>query len=78
MVLRAPCFLLGSMPWTLPALRALFQGWRRSVREFDAQLFLRFWVLFVLVFFSVSDSKLIPYILPAVPALALLAAGAAR
>jgi hypothetical protein len=31
--------------------------------------------VFVLVFFSASDSKLIPYILPAVPALALLCAG---
>jgi 4-amino-4-deoxy-L-arabinose transferase-like glycosyltransferase len=66
--------LLGSMPWTLPALRALCRGWRRSTGEFDARLFLRVWVLFVLVFFSVSDSKLIPYLLPAFPALALLAA----
>jgi 4-amino-4-deoxy-L-arabinose transferase-like glycosyltransferase len=41
---------------------------------FDAGLFLKFWVAFVLVFFSVSDSKLIPYILPALPALALLVA----
>ncbi len=33
------------------------------------------WVVFVCVFFSLSDSKLIPYILPAMPALALLIAG---
>jgi 4-amino-4-deoxy-L-arabinose transferase-like glycosyltransferase len=32
------------------------------------------WCIFVLVFFSLSDSKLIPYILPVVPALALLCA----
>ena len=38
------------------------------------ELFLWIWVLFVCVFFSLSDSKLIPYILPAMPALALLIA----
>jgi len=76
-------FLLGSMPWTLPALRALIQGWRPPVQgwrtpgprpAFDATLFLRIWVLFVCIFFSLSSSKLIPYILPAFPALALLMA----
>jgi 4-amino-4-deoxy-L-arabinose transferase-like glycosyltransferase len=71
-----PVFLLGSLPWTVPALRALATGWRSTpVRRFDPALFLRLWVLFVLVFFSLSDSKLIPYILPAWPALALLMAG---
>lgn len=71
-----PVFLLGSLPWTVPALRALATGWRRApVPRFDPAQFLRLWVLFVLVFFSLSDSKLIPYILPAWPALALLMAG---
>jgi 4-amino-4-deoxy-L-arabinose transferase-like glycosyltransferase len=44
-------------------------------RPFDARRVLWIWCVFVLVFFSASDSKLIPYILPAVPALALLCAG---
>jgi 4-amino-4-deoxy-L-arabinose transferase-like glycosyltransferase len=70
----APVLLLGSLPWTLSALRVLGSGWRRRARGFDAALFLRLWVLFALLFFSVSDSKLIPYILPALPALALLIA----
>jgi 4-amino-4-deoxy-L-arabinose transferase-like glycosyltransferase len=67
-------FLLGCLPWTLPALRVMFLGWRRPARggAFDAALFLRIWVWFVLVFFSASDSKLIPYVLPAFPALAVL------
>jgi len=66
-------FLLGSLPWTLPALRALLLDWPRpgARRGFDAGLFLKIWVWFVCVFFSLSDSKLIPYILPAMPALAL-------
>jgi len=41
---------------------------------FDARRVLWIWCVFVLVFFSASDSKLIPYILPVVPALALLCA----
>jgi 4-amino-4-deoxy-L-arabinose transferase-like glycosyltransferase len=66
-------FLLGSLPWTLSALRVLFLDWPRvgSRGTFDSRLFLKLWVWFVCVFFSLSDSKLIPYILPAMPALAL-------
>jgi 4-amino-4-deoxy-L-arabinose transferase-like glycosyltransferase len=70
----AVVFALGSIPWTLSALRVVLLGWqRRAPRgQFDATLFLWLWVVFVGVFFSLSDSKLIPYILPAMPALALL------
>ncbi len=69
-------FLAGSLPWTLPALGVLVQGWwRRPARGvFDAALFLRIWILFVVLFFSISDSQLIPYIVPAFPALAWLIA----
>jgi 4-amino-4-deoxy-L-arabinose transferase-like glycosyltransferase len=41
-------------------------------------LFLWVWTVFVVVFFSLSDSKLMPYVLPALPALALLIATADR
>jgi 4-amino-4-deoxy-L-arabinose transferase-like glycosyltransferase len=69
-------FLAGSVPWTLPALRVLGDGWRRrAVRAmFDPALFLWIWIVFIGVFFSLSDSKLMPYILPVMPALALLIA----
>jgi 4-amino-4-deoxy-L-arabinose transferase-like glycosyltransferase len=69
-------FVLGSIPWTLPALRAVATRWRRRVAPgcFDPLVFLWVWVVFVLVFFSLSDSKLVPYVLPAMPALALLVA----
>jgi 4-amino-4-deoxy-L-arabinose transferase-like glycosyltransferase len=70
-------FLAGSLPWTMAALRILASGWRaRSAPgEFNHALFLWIWIVFVLVFFTLSDSKLIPYILPAMPALALLVGG---
>ena len=67
--------LLGTLPWTHAALRALTHGWsRRAAAQFDAPALLRIWVLFIVVFFSLSDSKLIPYVLPALPALGLLIA----
>lgn len=69
-------FLLGSIPWTLSAVRVMLRGWQRGAGSgaFNPTLFLWIWVLFVCVFFSLSDSKLIPYILPAMPALAFLIA----
>jgi 4-amino-4-deoxy-L-arabinose transferase-like glycosyltransferase len=72
----AAVFALGSIPWTLPALRVMAVGWRRRVPrgQFDPVLFLWIWVVFICLFFSLSDSKLIPYLLPAMPGLALLVA----
>ncbi|HME37644.1 MAG TPA: phospholipid carrier-dependent glycosyltransferase, partial [Steroidobacteraceae bacterium] len=70
-------FLAGSVPFTLSALRALGGGWRRAPAvggAFQPVLFLWIWVVFIGVFFSLSDSKLMPYILPVMPALALLIA----
>jgi 4-amino-4-deoxy-L-arabinose transferase-like glycosyltransferase len=69
-------FLAGTVPWTLSALRVLGGGWRRhaSPAAFNPTLFLWIWVVFISVFFSLSDSKLMPYILPLMPALALLIA----
>jgi 4-amino-4-deoxy-L-arabinose transferase-like glycosyltransferase len=69
-------FLAGTVPWTVSAVRVLGGGWRRdAVRtQFNPTLFLWIWVVFIGVFFSISDSKLMPYILPALPALALLIA----
>jgi 4-amino-4-deoxy-L-arabinose transferase-like glycosyltransferase len=72
----APVLLLGVLPWVSQALRVLATGWRRQepVGRFDARRLLWIWSVFVLVFFSASHSKLIPYILPAIPTLALLVA----
>ena len=69
----AVIFIAGTVPWTLSAVRALLVGWRRDPagQEFQPVLVLWIWVMFVVVFFSLSDSKLMPYILPAMPAVAL-------
>jgi 4-amino-4-deoxy-L-arabinose transferase-like glycosyltransferase len=69
-------FLIGTVPWTVPALRVVASGWRARAGggAFSPAFFLWIWVIFICVFFSLSDSKLMPYILPAMPALAVLIA----
>jgi 4-amino-4-deoxy-L-arabinose transferase-like glycosyltransferase len=66
---------VGFLPWMvfLPSAlrRAGAGGWAR-LREDSATVALLLWALFPLLFFSFSSSKLIPYILPSVPPLALL------
>ena len=73
-----PVLLLGLFPWVVfggQALRrALAGGWRaRGERAED--WFLVIWIGFITLFFSKSDSKLIPYILPVFPAAAVLIGG---
>ena len=61
-----------ALPWLIPA-------WRRDLREGDARLLLLLgWIALVVLFFSVSPGKRGVYLLPAVPALALVAAPHAR
>ncbi|MBU0753194.1 MAG: phospholipid carrier-dependent glycosyltransferase [Gammaproteobacteria bacterium] len=68
-----PILLVGLMPWTL----AMFGGLWRAVKadptsRFQPARFLLAWCVVVFGFFSVSSSKLVPYILPIFPALAAL------
>ncbi|GAC1303318.1 MAG: glycosyltransferase family 39 protein [Steroidobacteraceae bacterium] len=72
-----PVLVVGIIAWLPQGTRALIAPpvGRGPRGEFDAPRLLWVWCVFVLVFFSFSDSKLIPYILPAIPALALLCAG---
>lgn len=63
-----PILLLGIFPWTGFLIGAL-----RYIQKNDAtSIYLVIWPLFILIFFSISDSKLVPYILPCLPPLAIL------
>jgi len=72
----AAMFAIGALPWTPLYLRAWRHGFAPAAaagaRPFDAGRFLALYALVVLVFFSLSESKLPAYILPVFPALALL------
>src|SRR5271170_3200037 len=67
-----PILIAGCLPWTtlLPAISA--DAWRRCRQGEGATWMLVLWVVFVFVFFSASQSKLIPYIVPMLPPLAVL------
>ena len=70
-----PLLLVGTLPWTIPVLEGLWHGLRHPDRAtgFSSERFLAVWSVFVLVFFSMSQSKLAGYIVPLLPPLALLA-----
>ena len=67
-----PVLLIGMAPWTLSLFPALAQAARREATAFQPGGFLLAWCVFIFVFFSASGSKLASYILPLIPALALL------
>lgn len=71
-----PILLAALVPWT---------GWLPSVFRFiktrwtphkNSHVFLLSWCFVILFFYSLSSSKLIPYILPCLPPIALLMGGA--
>jgi len=70
-----PILLLGLFPWIFFIWRAVREslagGWKARQANSEAW-FLVIWVVFIMVFFSKSQSKLIPYILPVFPAIAVL------
>lgn len=66
---------VGLFPWVLflpQAIKHGFSGGWKARREHLDLWFLAVWVLFILFFFSISKSKLIPYILPTYPAMAVV------
>lgn len=69
-----PLLLAGALPWTLLAIQSVATATRgdASTGRFRPRLFLLIWCAFVVLFFSVSKSKLPSYILPVFPALAWL------
>jgi len=68
--------LLGTMlPWSFFIPGALSRAWRdRHHEEAQSGLYLLIWAIVIFLFFSKSNSKLIPYILPIFPPLAILIA----
>lgn len=70
-----PILIGGLLPWTVFAWqavkRSLAGGWKARTQNAEAW-FLFIWIVFIVLFFSKSQSKLIPYILPVFPAAAVL------
>jgi len=68
-----PILIGGFLPWTTMLPQFAREGWLRARAGDRASALLIVWTLFVFGFFSISQSKLAPYILPLIPSLALLA-----
>jgi 4-amino-4-deoxy-L-arabinose transferase-like glycosyltransferase len=82
-----PVFVLATLPWTLFAIPALVQAVRDAIARWradrdtalanaddDLTSFLFIWTIVPIAFFSISRAKLPGYILPSIPAAALLTA----
>lgn len=73
-----PILVAGLLPWMGLLPGALRSAWPSSLPVQDDEerkgLFLLLWFAVIFVFFSLSNSKLIPYIVPLLPPLAILMA----
>ncbi|MDR0678627.1 MAG: glycosyltransferase family 39 protein [Holosporaceae bacterium] len=67
-----PILLVGFMPWTGFSLVAIKNSFKK-IKDSE-NVFLMCWIFGILGFFSFSNSKLIPYILPILPPIALITA----
>ena len=76
-----PVYLVAMMPWTIVLIFAIVERarliWSEGKQAFSSPedswpLFLFIWMLVPILFFSASQSKLPGYILPSIPAAALL------
>lgn len=72
-----PILMIGFFPWIVFLPQAIVanlpNAWQKR-HEYTNEIFLLIWAIFVFAFFSFSKSKLIPYILPMIPPLAILTA----
>lgn len=69
-----PILLLTMLPWSFFIPGSLKKAWQDRHTTREVTLFLLIWPLVIIFFFSLSNSKLIPYILPVFPPLVLLIA----
>ena len=72
----APIIVLGLFPWIAFLPQAIKETYinlkNKKSPEFLTSSYLAIWIVFIFGFFSISNSKLIPYIVPIFPPMALL------
>lgn len=69
-----PITIAAVLPWVWELKASISRGWlrRNSTSAFESLRFLSIYAAVILVFFSLSQSKLPAYVLPLVPALAII------
>ncbi len=67
-----PVLILGFFPWTALMVQAVWNSLRNSRQDFSVLVFLNIWAAFIFIFFTISRTKLVSYILPMYPPLAMI------
>lgn len=67
-----PVLIVGFFPWIAVLLQAVWSSLRNSSRDFYQLVFLNIWAAFIFIFFSISQTKLVSYILPVFPPIAMI------
>ncbi|VBB06850.1 dolichyl-phosphate-mannose-protein mannosyltransferase [Lucifera butyrica] len=68
-----PVLIVGFFPWSAVLLQSVWASFRDSKpKESSRLLFLNIWAWFIFLFFSISQTKLVSYILPVFPPLAMI------
>lgn len=68
-----PVLILGFFPWTAILVQSVWASLQRSSQDDNRTLmFLNIWAAFIFLFFSICQTKLVSYILPLYPPLALI------
>lgn len=69
------CFVIGFFPWIFFLPQAITESFKvkfRKLYKYPTESFMILWPLCIFVFYAFSSSKLIPYILPMFPPLAIV------
>jgi len=67
-----PVLIIGFFPWTALMLQSIWHSLVNSRDKFSVLLFLNIWAAFIFIFFTISQTKLVSYILPMYPPLAMI------
>ena len=67
-----PVLMLGFFPWTAIMLQSMWHSLTKSRQDWNGLVFLNIWAVVIFVFFTISQTKLVSYILPMYPPLAMI------
>jgi len=67
-----PVLTLGFFPWTAIMFQSMWASLRKSKEDFSTLVFLNCWAIVIFTFFTFSQTKLVSYILPMYPPLAMI------
>jgi 4-amino-4-deoxy-L-arabinose transferase and related glycosyltransferases of PMT family len=67
-----PVLLVGFFPWCTLLLQSMYRSLTETGKKSSYLLFFNIWAILVFLFFSAAQTKLVSYILPMYPAVAIL------